>query len=101
MLPKPRPKVLEKREASTTKAREWRLVRQAVLRRDQWRCRVCGGKAYDVHHLLARSLGGKDVLANLVAVCRSDHELIHGHALILRWRDEQDRAGTLRVERVA
>ena len=42
-------------------------------------CEVCGGRAIDIHHINARGLGGnpkgdKDVITNLMAVCRPCHE---------------------------
>ena len=39
-------------------------------------CEVCGSKAQDIHHIEPRGMGGrksKDVLDNLVALCRSCH----------------------------
>lgn len=43
-------------------------------------CEVCGGKATDIHHIDARGMGGdplgkKDVIENLMALCRHCHEL--------------------------
>lgn len=38
----------------------------------------CFGRI-DPHHQLMRSQGGKDSLDNLIAVCRSHHDWIHGH----------------------
>ena len=101
-IPKARPKLLEKREAARARETRWRLVRKLVLARHNGKCRVCWNhRAFDAHHLLARSLGGKDELGNLIPVCRRCHEDIHGHVVILRWRSESDRAGTLKIERVA
>lgn len=42
-------------------------------------CEICGAKAVDVHHIDARGMGGdpqgkKDVIDNLMAVCRPHHE---------------------------
>jgi hypothetical protein len=42
-------------------------------------CEVCGNKAVDIHHIEARGMGGdpqgkKDVIENLMAVCRKCHE---------------------------
>ena len=41
-------------------------------------CEVCSAKAVDIHHINARGLGGdplgkKDVIENLMAVCRPCH----------------------------
>jgi 5-methylcytosine-specific restriction endonuclease McrA len=41
-------------------------------------CEVCGVRANDVHHIHARGMGGnpngsKDVIENLMAVCRPCH----------------------------
>jgi 5-methylcytosine-specific restriction endonuclease McrA len=40
-------------------------------------CELCGSKAVDIHHIDARGMGGsksKDVIENLMAVCRPCHE---------------------------
>jgi len=102
-IPKPRPKRLDKRAAAAAKATAWKKLRLKVFARDGWKCRICRERtAYDAHHLLARSLGGKDELHNLIAVCRVPcHDDIHGHVVVLRWRDDANRAGSLRIERVA
>lgn len=39
-------------------------------------CEICGKKAVDIHHIDARGAGGskkKDVIENLMAMCREDH----------------------------
>jgi hypothetical protein len=40
-------------------------------------CEICGNKAVDIHHIDARGMGGsnkKDIIENLMAVCRFCHE---------------------------
>lgn len=42
-------------------------------------CEICGSPAVDIHHIMARGMGGdpkgkKDVIDNLMAVCRKCHE---------------------------
>lgn len=40
-------------------------------------CELCGAKAVDLHHIECRGMGGskdKDNPANLMALCREDHE---------------------------
>lgn len=41
-------------------------------------CECCGEKAVDIHHIIARGMGGdykgiKDVIENLMALCRACH----------------------------
>lgn len=39
-------------------------------------CEVCGAQAVDVHHIIARGMGGskhRDTIDNLMAVCRECH----------------------------
>jgi 5-methylcytosine-specific restriction endonuclease McrA len=39
-------------------------------------CEVCGKTAVDIHHIEPRQMGGtktKDVIDNLMALCREDH----------------------------
>lgn len=39
-------------------------------------CEVCGGKAVDIHHIIARGMGGSknsNTPENLMALCRACH----------------------------
>ncbi len=39
-------------------------------------CEVCGARAVDINHIKSRGMGGsknKDVIGNLMALCRADH----------------------------
>lgn len=62
---------------------QWADVRKDILERDDGRCLRCGGLAADIHHRRPRGRGGTsdDAIsfgpANLVALCRKDHELVH------------------------
>lgn len=41
-------------------------------------CEVCSAKGVDIHHVHARGMGGskkRDVIENLMALCRRCHEL--------------------------
>lgn len=53
--------------------------KQAARARDGYKCRCCGKKNYrlEVHHLLPRSRGGSDKLANLITLCSNCHHLAH------------------------
>jgi 5-methylcytosine-specific restriction endonuclease McrA len=97
---KPTPKLLDKRATKAQQDREWWDLRNSVLLRDSFVCRACGGRAgLDVHHLLRRSLGGKDERRNLITLCRRCHQDVHGHVLMVRWTDDHHRAKTVRFER--
>lgn len=57
---------------------QWRRLRRAVLDRDAWRCRRCGGAGrLDVHHVVPVADGGTDDPANLEAICRDCHVALH------------------------
>lgn len=43
-------------------------------------CENCGGKAVDIHHIKGRGKG-KDVIENLIALCRKCHELAHSEKI--------------------
>lgn len=63
-------------------AREaWRQIRQQVLARDHHQCVSCGdvlaSPDADIHHLLPRSMGGTDELANLITLCDGCHAAHH------------------------
>lgn len=93
--PKPRLRFHEKRDSAKAQAANWRKLRAAVIKRDGRTCCVCGSvRDLDMHHLLRRSLGGRDEIRNLKLLCRADHQAVHGHALRFYWKDESNRAGT-------
>lgn len=59
---------------STTRSRDGD---HGTLERDR-RCRYCGTRAnLDVHHIEYRSQGGNDDRHNLIALCRTHHDLVH------------------------
>lgn len=53
--------------------------KQAARARDGYKCQCCGKKGcrLEVHHLLPRSRGGSDKLANLITLCTDCHHLAH------------------------
>jgi len=60
------------------KSDEWQRKRYVVLKRDNWRCVYCGGRATQVHHKrYARKNIGKEPIEWLVSVCKSCHDAQH------------------------
>ena len=60
------------------KSDEWNRKRYVVLKRDNWRCVFCGGKATQVHHKrYAKYNIGKEPIEWLVSVCKSCHDKQH------------------------
>jgi 5-methylcytosine-specific restriction endonuclease McrA len=49
---------------------EWQALRLACLRRDHFRCVVCGRPAVVADHIMSRRAGGRDELRNLRSLCR-------------------------------
>jgi 5-methylcytosine-specific restriction endonuclease McrA len=53
-------------------------LRQQVLRRDGWRCQLCGALSnLEVHHKEFRSQSGGDSEENLMTLCAECHGRIH------------------------
>jgi hypothetical protein len=53
-------------------------LRQQVLRRDGWRCQLCGTmSSLEVHHRQFRSHSGPDYEENLITLCNHCHADIH------------------------
>ncbi|PYU30013.1 MAG: hypothetical protein DMG31_15135 [Acidobacteria bacterium] len=49
-----------------------------VLKRDGWRCQICGGtESLQVHHIQRRSRLGHDRAENLIALCLLCHQKAH------------------------
>lgn len=96
---KPRPKLLDTRARRNMQRQQMQAARRCVLKRDGHRCRACGkGVGLEAHHVVMRSLGGTDEPRNLIALCADCHQAVHGHVLILRWKDDRRAAHTVRFE---
>jgi hypothetical protein len=52
-------------------------IRKEVLKRDNNKCQKCGEIANIIHHIMPRSLGGSDLLNNLVTLCKQCHMIAH------------------------
>ena len=60
------------------KSDAWQRKRYVVLKRDNWRCVFCGGRATQVHHKkYAKYNIGKEPIEWLVSVCKSCHDKQH------------------------
>ncbi len=60
------------------KSDEWQRKRYVVLKRDNWSCVYCGGRATQVHHKrYAKRNIGKEPIEWLVSVCKSCHDAQH------------------------
>lgn len=95
---KPLPKVIERRDARRSKERAWQSIRKTVLLRDGYACRACHQSGdVDVHHKKLRSAGGADTTANLLALCRYCHALVHAYRLFIHGESAN---GKLRFELV-
>jgi 5-methylcytosine-specific restriction endonuclease McrA len=53
-------------------------LRDYVAERDSYTCILCSRPGSDLHHVKPRSQGGRDVIWNLVSVCRVHHLILHG-----------------------
>jgi len=60
------------------KSDAWQRKRYVVLKRDNWLCVYCGGRATQVHHKkYAKKNIGKEPIEWLVSVCKNCHDSIH------------------------
>ncbi len=98
----------------------WQRLQPLVLRRDRYRCQDCGvcfgarrRKVYDpslrrgkggyrwesleVHHIIARSLGGSDHPGNLKTLCPSCHALYTQEQAAARAADRRRRESMLQA----
>ena len=116
-IPKPRPRLLEKRDRASATAAIDRAERAKCRQRSGGRCEVgwrevttdgydvyqCTLRATDNHHLISgsgRRGRGKSILAaHRIDVCRQCHQDITGHVLVPVGLGRED-AATVRYERV-
>ena len=61
-------------------------MRIACLMRDNYTCQQCGKQngRLEAHHLIERSRGGKDTLANLITLCEDCHHQLHKGKIALK-----------------
>jgi hypothetical protein len=60
----------------------YQSLRQQVLRRDGWRCQLCGTMSnLEVHHREFRSHSGDDSEENLITLCSPCHHEAHCHSV--------------------
>lgn len=53
--------------------RQWRTLRALILRRDRYRCVLCGEPGNEVDHIVPVVDGGPDTPANCRTLCRACH----------------------------
>ena len=118
-LAKPRPKLLDKRQAKADLAKIDRDENAKVKARSGWRCEVlviltyigaresigrCPLRASHVHHLISgigrRNRGVSIEARSKLHVCERCHAEIHGHVLKPVNATEREAAATVKYERI-
>ena len=56
-------------------------LRNAVLARDGWNCKIIGGTRsnLEAHHIQFRSRGGENCEENLISVCTNCYKTVHAN----------------------
>ena len=73
--------ILPKQVPNRLEQQDYQELREHVLRRDGWRCQLCGSnRNLEVHHREFRSHGGANDERNLITLCFDCHRSVHGHA---------------------
>ena len=69
---------LQKEEPFRVENRDYQELRTRVLRRDGWRCQLCGSMTnLEAHHQQFRSHSGADSEDNLITLCTDCHSSMH------------------------
>ena len=80
-IPKPEPRCVTKKRRDKVDARDERVCREIVRRRDMGKCRIpgCLERAVEAHHIVYRSKSKARRWdpANLVSLCHEHHQLQH------------------------
>lgn len=72
---------------------EFAEIKVKIFNRDGWKCQWTSEKHWgelDVHHIIPRSLGGKNEKENLITVCRKCHDEIELLPYAIRVKKCQD-----------
>jgi len=56
-----------------------------VVERDNRLCQVCGSAGSELHHIVFKSLQGKDCCNNLILLCNKDHRMIQSNVKKSVW----------------
>jgi len=66
-------------------------LRKATLLRDKFTCMDCGKKKcrLEAHHIIPRRVGGNDSIDNLITLCKTCHDNIHGIELSVSSKYQQ------------
>jgi 5-methylcytosine-specific restriction endonuclease McrA len=76
---KPRPWEIVYFKLYKSQIPDYQKLREQVLRRDSWRCQLCGSMiSLEVHHKQFRSHSGGDQEDNLITLCFDCHAFTHG-----------------------
>ena len=55
----------------------WEVLRETILLRDRYKCKICQSKEnLTVHHRVPRADGGSDEADNLETVCEKCHNIV-------------------------
>src|SRR5438132_10275407 len=74
----------QKQAPTRLERQDYKELREQVLRRDGWRCQLCGSmRNLEVHHREFRSRSGADDERNLITLCSDCHSPIHGKSMRL------------------
>lgn len=85
LLPRTKKQTAKLRRISTGYGIDWKIVADAVRKRDGFKCQMkragkpCGRHAFEVHHLIPAERGGRAVMSNLITVCHECHSRAPGH----------------------
>lgn len=66
----------------TSRGKEWKALREKILKRDNFTCGYCGGEATQVDHIIAVSKGGSNDESNLISACARCNRLKSDKALM-------------------
>ncbi len=79
-----RKKLLDSRQLNSTtystylQSPEWQQLRISALERANYRCELCQANYHGVHHIRYPKHYSQDELANLLVVCQTCHQKLHG-----------------------
>ncbi len=69
-------RLLREEYARYLRSAKWRSKWASVMKRDGYKCRFCGKKAVNVHHLTYTRIFNEQPY-DLVAICKNCHDLLH------------------------
>lgn len=84
--PVPKPSFKRRKPKRGKRGRFDEVTRKRIIDRDEGKCRECGQRGTEIHHVIFRAQNGRGVYTNGLLLCHFCHRRLHDNAdLANKW----------------